>query len=135
MDIAPGQVAWLEKQQRQGPPDLAFEVQDRMREIMPESHKGAVNPRGLAAIMAVIANNFHATVQAVTPCLGRDITGSWLNGLRDQSTRYNISCRFDSPCHRLTMTLLAQRVNPDHPPACMAPELTTSSINISSGGT
>jgi len=83
-----------------------------MGKIVPESRKGAVDLRGLPTIMTMLANDCHAAVQAIAPGICRQVARGWFNRLRDQSTRYDISCRFDSSSHRQTMPLPARSVNP-----------------------
>src|SRR3546814_10713864 len=64
MDIAARQVARPPCQQRQRVPDLAFEMEDRVDEVVPDRAEAAVNVGALAAIMAMRAGEAGAAVEA-----------------------------------------------------------------------
>src|SRR3546814_20553384 len=64
MDIAARQVARPPCQQRQRVPDLAFEMEDRVDEVVPDRAEAAVNVGALAAIMAMRAGEAGSAVEA-----------------------------------------------------------------------
>src|SRR3546814_12490132 len=64
MDIAARQVARPPCKQRQRVPDLAFEMEDRVDEVVPDRAEAAVNVGALAAIMAMRVGEAGAAVEA-----------------------------------------------------------------------
>src|SRR6266567_663901 len=65
IDVAPRQLAGLPRQQRQRPPDLAFEVQHTMNEIVEEGRKRTADVVVLTASVAVGARKQCAAIEAV----------------------------------------------------------------------
>ena len=65
VDVAPRQLARLPRQQRQGAPDLAFEMKHPVKEVVEEGRERAVNVGVLAALLAVRAGKLGAAVEAV----------------------------------------------------------------------
>jgi hypothetical protein len=63
-DIAPGQLAGPPGEQRQGAPDLAFEMEHAVGEIVPEGGERAMDMAGLAALRAIGAGERRAAIQA-----------------------------------------------------------------------
>ena len=66
MNIAPSQLARSEEQQRQSAPYLSLEMQDGMGKIVPKGRQRAVHMGVLPAIVAMVADQGHATVEAIT---------------------------------------------------------------------
>jgi hypothetical protein len=64
-DVAAGQLPRLPDEQRKRVPDLAFEMEDAVGEVMEEGGQRAVDMRPLAAVKAILAGELGPAIEAI----------------------------------------------------------------------
>src|SRR3546814_10271159 len=101
MDIAARQVARPPCQQRQRVPDLAFEMEDRVDEVVPDRAEAAVNVGALAAIMAMRAGEAGAAVEAARRRVAVRLAATMarLDRTRREARGHRAADTLDIPCH------------------------------------
>ena len=95
MDVAAGQLAGPPGEQRQGPPELAVEMEDAVDEIVGDRADAAADPRLLAALMAIGPVERGAAIEAGSGRLAGMLAGLRLDGARDHPARDRFADAFD----------------------------------------
>src|SRR5690606_3805278 len=117
-DIAPGQLAGPERQERQRVPDLALEMQRAVQQVVEESAERAVDVRLLPAGVAVRADQLGAAVEAGrlvgVPLPRRAV--SRLDRAADQRAFRHAADRFGNVAHALTIRAIVSRPGPASQP-------------------
>src|SRR5690606_33290055 len=96
MDIAAGELARLPREQRQGAPELAIEVQHAVDQVVADRRDGAVDMALLAAHPAIGAGQFRPAIRAVALGLVRRLARPRLGGAGEHAARHRIADAFDS---------------------------------------
>jgi hypothetical protein len=80
VDVAAGELARAPGQHRQGAPDLAFEVEHAVQQVVPEGAERAVDMALLPAGVAIVADQRRAAIEAarsvVWPLASMPVRGS-----------------------------------------------------------
>src|SRR4051812_42196491 len=95
----------MEGKHRQRPPDLALEMEDAVEQIMRDRTQRPMDMLGLAAGMAIIADQRGAAVEAQSMLsasampFAMALPGARLESTPDQGSGGDIAGCFDSPAH------------------------------------
>ncbi len=109
IDVAPGERAGMQDEQRQRAPDLALEMEHAMRNLMPDRAERPVDMRGLTTGMAVRADQRGAAIETerarcMRPADCGRFARTWFERASDQCPRGDVRRCPHVPVHNASVT-------------------------------